>query len=275
MVKRIALALACCVTSAAEAQLTFYHGVEDNVDAVLLCATFYPCTTAPLSLAGARDAFLQAAGVSGVLRSNALAVLDGYPIGVPEHDRLDVAPDGQPPARPWQNVFSWGAEVSGIIVTPGAPPAAPTSAAPYTLDRLDAFPTFPWPGEAVEIRGSQSTRFAFVFDRPLTALGLFVTFPSYVNERRPTLSLWSSGTLVGAGYLEGDAPNASYPGVNWFFGVTTTNTSFNEIRYEGADSGDPIHFTLPMIAAVPEPATLALVGSGVLLLGAWARRRRS
>lgn len=114
---------------------------------------------------------------------------------------------------------------------------------------------------------------SFVFTAPSEIVSLDL-FDLDEGTSSATLELLSSGgTKVVSGADVGDGASVSVD-IGTFFGLTTGQT-FDElrIRFSGSGGVDNIVFNTPG-TDIPEPATLALVGSGLLAAGALTRRRR-
>jgi hypothetical protein len=74
----------------------------------------------------------------------------------------------------------------------------------------------------------------------------------------------------GAFNADGLAQFLQFPGS--YRGLPYAPTGF---RYDVFGGGISAQGTVALAAVVPEPTTLALAGAGVVMIGAWARRRRA
>ena len=86
------------------------------------------------------------------------------------------------------------------------------------------------------------------------------------------ITLFSGGTQTVNGAQVGDNGSLTVD-IAQFFGSAQTNVDAFEVRFQGSGGLDRIVFDPPG-TDVPEPATLALVGTGLLAAGALTRRRR-
>lgn len=115
--------------------------------------------------------------------------------------------------------------------------------------------------------------------------GIEITFPLAVDrvgfELRPnpnqggvlTLSLFDGASLVESFTIPNRAPVTSY----LFYGFETTQP-FDRVVLVGPGDGrfglDNARFERAGVAAIPEPSSLALLGTGVVGLGVWRWRRK-
>jgi hypothetical protein len=84
---------------------------------------------------------------------------------------------------------------------------------------------------------------------------------------------WRGNPVFTRSLLEGTVlPAHGQPSAPVFIGVVSREVFFDEVRVS-VPSNDFRLFGAPLIASVPEPATLALVAGGLLLLTGVARRR--
>lgn len=123
--------------------------------------------------------------------------------------------------------------------------------------------------------GGPATGYAFsTFDGPFGTSGTFVTPPSLFSGA--DFFIWgeSGGTAqVGlpVGYLTGSAIISGMQ----FDGATIAGLNMTPGTYHYNLPNDTITLNVGTAVNVPEPATLALVGSGLLSLSALRRRRKT
>jgi hypothetical protein len=128
-----------------------------------------------------------------------------------------------------------------------------------------------------------NTAFNITFSQAIAAFGFYGTDIGDFNGRL-TLSFFNGATKVGSFVAQdGDLSGNAVPSLDGnlrFWGVTFATNAFNKVEFVMAGNTDVFGFDDMTIAdasqvQVPEPSSLALVGSGMLALVGIARRRRA